>query len=334
MFYLHYFIDTIGMIQRKNQNRNNKKNVLLLGDGFFARGFLSCINKNKFNITQIYRDDFINPQDIFYSLHHNKPYNNAFHIKDKLIYNNIIRIKENITTLEINNTNSIINNKMYLYDYCVIGLGGQKSLKEWSTELTDLTDLTDVNNYNNKEIDIIGMGPVGFEIAMLLNNNKVNLYDALTRDKVMSYVNIRQKEFLLKLLERKNITVNVGQFYNANNSNYKIFCVGTKPNNLTKDIKSNDKCNAIINDVVYNNIYIGGDCVFNNMIKNAQYAYNSGVYVAKRLNNNNNNNNAFEYKSNGISLNINKKVLISNHNIMPDGIYPDFIIKLYSIFCI
>ena len=42
----------------------NKQNVLLLGDGFFARGFLHHINFNKFHVTQIYKDEFINPQDI------------------------------------------------------------------------------------------------------------------------------------------------------------------------------------------------------------------------------------------------------------------------------
>ena len=53
MFYLQYFIDTIEVIQRKNQNKNNKKKVFLLGDGFFARGFLSYIDKKKFNIINI-----------------------------------------------------------------------------------------------------------------------------------------------------------------------------------------------------------------------------------------------------------------------------------------
>ena len=54
--------------------KNDKENVILLGDGFFARGFLHNINYNKFNIIQIYRDHFINPHDIMYSLQRNKPY--------------------------------------------------------------------------------------------------------------------------------------------------------------------------------------------------------------------------------------------------------------------
>ncbi len=66
-----------------------------------------------------------------------------------------------------------------------------------------------------------------------------------------------------------------------------------------------------------------------------------GVYVAKRLNNISYNFNKtdidkpFEYNHNGISLQLgNKKVLIEGHNIIPDAIYPDIIIKLYSMFFI
>ena len=40
---------------------NDKQNIILLGDGFFARGFLHNINHKKFHITQIYKDEFINP---------------------------------------------------------------------------------------------------------------------------------------------------------------------------------------------------------------------------------------------------------------------------------
>ena len=114
-----------------------------------------------------------------------------------------------------------------------------------------------------------------------------------------------------------------------------IYCVGNKCNNLTKNIKINDKLQMI----EFNNVYIGGDCIDSvEYIKNAQCAYQQGVYVAKRLNhfsNNISNDEIFEYKSKGTSLNVgDKQILIQNHAIIPDGIYPDFFIKLYSVFCI
>ena len=67
MFYLYHFIDTI-TFGKFNNKHNDKQKVLLLGDGFFARGFLHTIDYKKYSITQIYRDEFINPQDLFYSL--------------------------------------------------------------------------------------------------------------------------------------------------------------------------------------------------------------------------------------------------------------------------
>ena len=349
MFYLYNFWDmlTYGYSSHNNQ----KKKVLLLGDGFFARGFLQTIDYNKYDITQIYRDKFINPQDIFYSFQRNQIYqnDNQVHIRDKINiffnkfnikFNNksITKIEENINKLEIFRNNAIINSKLYFFDYMVIGLGAQKSLKDWTNELNGLI------KQNNKQIDIIGAGPVGFEISMMLNKqNKINIYDVFTEDKIFPYVSTYQKKYLLNLLNEKNIKLNLGGFYNANaeqnKDNYKIFCVGTRPNNLTIDIKINDKLQLYIDSVLHENIYMGGDCIGlqKNIqyIKNAQVAYQQGVYVARRLNKEIDNSEVFTYKSHGIALNIDdKNVLIENHSIIPDGIYPDFITHLYSIFCV
>jgi NADH dehydrogenase FAD-containing subunit len=84
--------------------------------------------------------------------------------------------------------------------------------------------------------------------------------------------------------------------------------------------------------IIYD-LFIYIDAHYNNNLKTAQVAYQQGAYVAKRLNGEINK--PFEYSHNGISLHLgNKKVLIEGHNILPDNIYPDFIIKLYSLFFI
>ena len=337
MFYFQYLIDTLQTFSLKKNNNDHKKNVLLLGDGFFARGFLHTIDYNKYDITHIYRDEFINPQDIFYSLHHNKDYdkkNNNFHIRDKIQdffnKNSINKIKTDIKSLIISDNNATINNKLYYFNYMVVGLGAQKSLKIWEDELNYLI------KQKNKKIDIIGTGPVGFEIAMSLNkNHQINMYDVLSKDKILSYVNNYNKKYLLNILDKKNIKLYLGGFYDIkdekNKDNYKIFCVGTKPNNLTQNIIINNKL-QIENK---NNVYIGGDCINSQYIKNAQVAYQQGVYVAKRLNKDIDENEQFKYISKGMALNIDdKQIIIQNHDYIPDGIYPDYIIKLYSIFCV
>lgn len=339
MFYFQYFIDTLQSYCHKK--KIDKQNVLLLGDGFYARGFLNTIDYKKYNITQIYRDEFINPQDIFYSLQRNEEFecDKPIHLKNKIFnfFNNkcITKIKQNITTLQISDNNAIINNKLFYFDYMVIGLGAQKSLKKWVDEFNYLI------KQKNKTIDIIGAGPMGLEISMMLNKfNKINIYDVLTEDKIFPYVSYYHKTFLLNLLNNKNITLNLGGFYNANDEknkdNYKIFCVGIKSNMLTDNILVNDKLQS-----EKNNIYVGGDCINYKVnshlsyITNAQVAYQQGVYVAKRLNGEIEENKSFEYKSNGIALNIDdKQILIEGHNIIPDGIYPDYITHLYSMFCV
>ncbi len=303
-------------------------NVLLLGDGFFARGFLHHIDYNKFNVTQIYKDQFINPQDMMYDLQRNIKYTNSYHFKNYI--NNYInksnKKQMSIESLKIINKNEVeINNNKYNFDYLVIGLGAQKTLKDWSNELNEY------NHSNNLSIGIVGMGPIGFELANILrNNNKVDMFDMLPKDKVLAYVNEKHKKELLELLNKKNISTTFEKMYNKTEYNHDkvIFCVGTRPNNLTANFKVNNYLQVKIEDNNYENIYLGGDGLNSTKyIKTGQLAYQQGKYVAERLNNDK----EFKYEPNGIALNLgDKKVLIENHNVVPNGIYPDFIIKFYS----
>lgn len=304
-----------------------KQKIILLGDGFFARGFLHNIDYSKFNIIQIYRDNFINPQDIFYNLQRNKIYTDCYHFRD-LFQPKITKIQEDIQTLQIhNNKMSFINNKLYFHDYLVIGLGSQKSIKSWSDDINDLVN-SKTNNMNN--IAVVGMGMVGLELGMILNKNyNIDMFDFLNENKILSYVNPYYKKYILYSMKDKNISIHLEKMYNS--SEYKhdrvIFCVGNKSNILTKSIQVNDKLQS--ND--YNNVYIGGDCIDNmKYIKNAQCAYQQGMYVAKRLNGTMIDE-VFSYESKGISLNIDdKQILVQDHKFIPDGIYPDIMIKIYS----
>jgi len=330
MNYIHNIFDFIHI--QYNQKQKEKKKVILLGDGFFARGFLHTINHSKFNIIQIYRDKFINPQDIFYNLQRNEIYTDCYHIRD-LFQPKITKIQEDIQTLQINKNNSIINNKFYFHDYLVIGLGSQKSVKSWSEDINNISNINNLVNpeaYNSKNIAIVGMGPVGLELGMILNkNHNVDMFDFLNEEKILSFVNPYYKRYILNSMKDKNMSIHLEQMYNSSNYNHDkvIFCVGNKSNILTKSIQINDKLQSID----YNNVYIGGDCVDSmKYIKNAQCAYQQGVYVAKRLNGTTCDE-PFQYISKGISLNIDdKQILIQDHKFIPDGIYPDIMIKMYS----
>jgi len=319
------------LVPEKNINyENTKENVLLLGDGFFARGFLHNINHKKFNITQIYKDKFINPHDMMYSLQRDKKYDDSFHFRDLLNKGPDKKIQEEIKNLQIINEqiNSVkINDKKYNYDYLVIGLGAQKTLKNWSEDINSFVDR------KNMSIGIIGMGPIGFEIGNILSQyNKIDMFDMLPKNKVLGYVSTERREKLLNMLEMKQITTTYEQMYKSTeySHNKTLFCVGTQQNSLTKNLFVNDNL-----QVPFRKIYIGGDCANTPNIKTGQVAYQQGAYVAKRLNGDISMDVPFEYKSNGMSLNIgDKKILIEDHSIIPNGIYPDIVIKLYSLFFI
>jgi NADH dehydrogenase FAD-containing subunit len=313
-----------------NYNHNNtRKNVILLGDGFFARGFLHTIDVTKFTIFQIYKDSFINPQDMMYSLQRDQQYTRGNHFKD-IFYQKInYSMKMEIKKLEIENNTVTINNDKLNFDYLIIGLGAQKTLQMWSDEINENV------GKRNQKYGIVGMGPIGLELGLILSKfNKVDMFDMLPKQKVLGYVSSIRKEEILNILNEKNITTTYEKMYDSKNYSHDktFFCVGTRPNILTQNFKINKYLQTTINP----NVYIGGDCINSlDYIKTGQIAYQQGVYVAKRLNGEISPNETFEYKSNGIALNIgDKKVLIEGHNIVPDGMYPDFIIKLYSMFCI
>ncbi len=298
-----------------------KKNVILLGDGFFARGFLHYIDHSKYYITQIYKDDFINPQDIMYSLQRNKNYMKSVHLKDYFYKSADIKIKQIIKDLDITKKNKVkINDKYFNYNYLVIGLGGHTSLYDWKEKINKLNDN---NNTRINNMSIVGMGPTGIELSCILSNKyTINLFDMLSKDTIF-----KNKDNLLKIIESTNIKLLFEKKYDSSYSKDVIFCTGTKENHLTNKYKTNKYLQ------IDEHIYMGGDCDTNNYVKTAQLAYQQGVYVAKRLNGDINT--EFEYNHNGTAVNIgNKKVLIENHKFLPNGVYPDFIIKLYSLFLI
>jgi NADH dehydrogenase FAD-containing subunit len=195
IFYEPKFVDS---------KKEKKQNVLLLGDGFFARGFMHNIDRNKFTITQIYKDEFINPQDLMYSLQRNKTFDKGFHIRDYFNKPADKKIKQEIKSMELQNNcgnqSILIDNLNFDYDHLVIGLGGYKSISDWKH---------DINNFVNKKnisIAVVGMGPTGYEFASIMaKNNIVNMFDMLPKDKVLNYVSPKNKDFLLKLLDEKSI---------------------------------------------------------------------------------------------------------------------------------
>ena len=313
-------------------NNNTKPKIVLLGDGFFARGFLHNINFNKFHITQIYKDPFINPQDIMYSLQRNIRYNpqSMLHLRDFFTRSVDHKIQTNINSLEINQIRNIVtvNNQSFPYNHLVIGLGSHKSLNQWKDEINSLVSKP------HMMVGIVGIGPTGIELGTILSKySNITMFDMLPKSKVLDTLRPATKDTILGALEERGIHTHFAKPYDSKEYNFDkvLFCGGSRMNSLVKDT------GLVVNEFMQanRNIYLGGDCVETGFPKTAQVAYQQGVYVAKYLNGDIPYSKPFNFVSKGTAINIgDKKVIIEGHPIMWDGVYPDFIMKLYSLFCI
>lgn len=298
-----------------------KKRVVLLGDGFLARGFLHHIDRQKFHITQMYKDDFINPQDVISALAKDERYTGCLHLRDYFHRPSDLRIQVELKECDLD---AAIGQPAVLghpYDYLVVGLGAHKSLKSWTEDINALVGLRDGN------IDVVGMGPVGLEIgAILARTNKVHLFDGMTKGLTLTYLSPVYKRFVEDHLRMGGVTTAYGQMYTANPAHKVLFCVGTRPHILS----GRYTVDAYLRHVQYPNIFIGGDGANTPHMKTAQSAYQQGAYIADLLNKGQGE--PFNDKNNGIALNIgDNKVVLEGHPVMPTGIYPAFITRLYSV---
>jgi NADH dehydrogenase FAD-containing subunit len=314
---MNYLINTLMPLPLEHR----RQQVVLLGDGFFARGFLRYIDHGKYHVTQLYRDKFLNPQDMMYALQANEKYTEALHLRDLFTRKPEVKIQTDIKSLKIADSECNINGKPYYFDHLVVGLGAAKPLTEWRDTL---------NNINaNKQYAVVGMGPTGMEIASILSKkmqDPVHLYDMLPINKVIGYVSTPMK---IKLLSNSNIKFHFGEGFKANKDEEPLYCVGTRPNSLTENWKVSNL--LMLNEQVH----IGGDCANTEFYKTGQVAYQQGVYVAKKLNGEIPVDEPFVYKPQGIALNVgDNKAIVEGHPYVPDGVYPAFIIKLYSLFFI
>jgi NADH dehydrogenase FAD-containing subunit len=296
-------------------NANKKKDIVLLGDGFFARGFLHTIDHNRFTITQIYKDKFINPQMIITDTP-------SFHIRN-LFKPTVNEIRMTIKSLDLSSSSVVrVNGQSFKYDHLVIGLGAQKSLADWKQ---------DIKNFKySPTLHIVGMGPTGIELATIYASQpgtKIHLYDTLPKDKVLSYLKPEHKNLIMNTLTQLNIDTHYETRYQGTGG---ILCVGTQPNNLTSGYKIDAHLKLKEEE---GSVYMGGDCGNTGFVKSGQVAYQQGVYVAKKLNGAIGPDEPFVYKHNGMAINIgNNKVLVEGHRVIPDGVYPTLIIKIYSLF--
>jgi NADH dehydrogenase FAD-containing subunit len=279
-----------------------KEKVVLLGDGFFARGFLHTIDSTRYSITQVYREPFVNPQCFDFN----------YRLKDLLLPRRKIFIEEiKPESLKFKEQAVLIKGSQIHYDHLVIGLGAQKPLRAWQ-EVPEHTV-------------VVGMGPTGIEMATKLAEKgiKVQLYEALPEERAMPYLSPEGKQIVLKSLKNLNITMKFGEKYNGS----ALLCVGTQANVLTANLKITPQF-AVMGDP---RVHVGGDGANLMLIKSGQMAYQQGVYVAQKLNGQTGED--FKYVNQGLAIKIGQgKIFVEGHRWLPTGVYPEFLLRVYSFF--
>jgi len=314
------------------QNLKNNKprtDILLVGQGWFAKGFMEHIDKNKFKITNIYRNEFINTPMLLQTV---KPeYKGIFKLtKNTSNFTSLIdlKIKDEINKIDL--SNNILYTKKCSYSwkngYLVCGLGSNTDNGQfWNLKIEELKKI----NVSQK-ICIVGAGPTGTELAFHLKdlNHDITLYDGLPD--VYNYLTPYGKNLILNRLSSSNIKLFTNKIFSDHDKklfDQVIFATGSRANDLTSKFEINDQLNVIN----YTNIYVGGDGIYNkNLPRNAQVAYEQGKYIALKLNGVKVGD--FKFKNKGIALYIGDK-LYYTEILLFNKIYcikiPDKIINIY-----
>ena len=297
-------------------NNFEKQTVYLLGQGWLAKGFVDTIDKNRFKIINISRNNFINTPQLLQNIKLNKNITYKLSVDE---YHNEIIEDINLDTKEIKTNKTSYN---WSSSYLVCGLGSHIDQGEYW--LNTLEKIKQINKQD--KINIIGMGPTGTELTFHLSDlgYNITLFDALSIENTYSFLSTCGKETLLNLLTNYyKIPLVLGRFYDKNiDKGHLIFATGSKPNDLTSKWKITNKLNLENHD----NVFAGGDGIVQNLPRNAQVAYQQGVYIAKKINGEKLD--EFNFINNGISIYCgNNKCLVEINN--QTIILPSFLIDLY-----
>jgi NADH dehydrogenase FAD-containing subunit len=293
LFPSFYIALTRDWSQDWDQKNREKKNIYLLGQGWFSKGFMDHIYQDKFNIINIFSDTFRNTPLLIPSL-------NTKSVIIPFSYNNKnVNVNEVVKSIDIKE--SIINTNMQNIkygenDYVVCGIGDNTPINSWYKQIRDINTVH--KKGNGGKIAIVGAGNTGTELAFKLHDmsHYPTLYEGL-KDSHM-YLPTKLKNYVLNELMKKKIPLNTDTMYNKDNDKLYdnvTFAIGSRSNDLVRNWCQSKSLNCIHDDIEYNNIFFGGNCVRQTKVlndkgiekimgPNAQVAYDQGKHVAQTIN--------------------------------------------------
>lgn len=329
-YFFYYFYNKLNII-----NENNKKEICVLGQGWLAKGFLENINRSKYTITNITRNNFVNTPMLLSKLKNNEK-NKDENIENQ---NNYLKkyidneINGNIEKIDLENSIVYTTNGNYNFHnkYLVVGLGSNTDTGiYWNTKINEINNL-DKNKI--KKICIVGSGPTGTELSFYLKDLgfDITIIDIEKINNLYNYLSTGGKEKILQRLNDKNIKLIDNSLFNETISkqfDYNIFAIDSISNNLTSNWKINSKLK--VNNL--HNVFAGGDCILQKYPKNAQVAYQQGKFIAQYLNGQLDIDQEFKYVDNGIALYIgdNKYYIELKNKVIKTKLeIPEFLVIIY-----
>jgi NADH dehydrogenase FAD-containing subunit len=291
-----------------SDTKYEKKNVYLLGQGWFAKGFLEYIDKSKYTVTNVYRNQFVNTPMLLQTIKSDTKLNTSI---TKFVANADRCILDTVESIDLPRKHfSTVSGNKYSWEggYLVCGLGSNTDVgKFWTEKISYLKNIKPKSN-----LCIVGAGPTGTELGFHLTDlgHKITLYDGMDIDKLYTFLTPDGKLKILNSLKDKSIELVPSKMFGLEDKpkfDDVIFAVGSRPNDLVSKWEVTPKLNLL----GYSDVFIGGDCIgiqqnndqlVKSYPKTAQVAYQQGMYVAKRLNNLKETNEDFVYVPKGIAL--------------------------------
>ena len=342
-----------------SNNQNDKKKLVIIGNGWGSHYLQKYINDDKFSKTIIANNkNMLYTPNLVSSL-----YEDAV---TEINNNNIII--DTATKIDYKNKELQTNNNKYSYDDVIFCTGSETNdynidgVKEYSIKFKTIKDRDELKNKlknkNIKKIVIIGSGAVGIELSSLLESKGYDVTIIEGLKEILPGFTNQTKENIEKYLEEKNIKLIKQNFvksiteskvvtdksdidydlviwsggikFNGYESTVLYKLLSEKAKIVPRGI--NVKDNFSVDDE--NNVYCVGAMVANKGPPTAQNAKNQAQWLSEYLNKDKNNENDFIIHEKGKILHLNKKIyvesdLYNGYIHKPFSYVIDFAIKYY-----
>lgn len=262
---IQYYMNSI--ISHRSRKQKEKQKIIIVGNGWGSRGFLSKINRNKFDVSIVSNNQTFSYTPLLaqsINLNKNLPDTNLSiyqQFKNNLIYGEVIDFDNTDNTIKV-----IINNKTsnMKFDHLILSHGSD--INTFNIDgfdnnkiyfLKSHQDMIKIRNNilnlpANSNIAIMGCGPTGIEIISSLIdlklNKKHNIFAIDGMDRPVSYFNKELSNMITRLWKENNVHILMSNFVrkiineeiicSKNSMNYDmgIWCGGIKNNILTNNI--------------------------------------------------------------------------------------------------